>query len=159
MTCPPRFGTPRRPERATSGPVVDVVARQLGHELMGWQRHVVDVAGEMVDGLPVYSTVIVAAPRRAGKTLLTLAVLLGRAMTGRRRRAWYTAQSRADAALDPARRMGAPHRLVTARCLRAGAVGERVGGCHDPADQLDGANLRPHPLRSARSGGRRDHVR
>jgi hypothetical protein len=67
---------------------------------LGWQRHVADVAGELDEhGLPVYSTVIVGAPRRAGKTLLTLAVLLERAFTGRRRRAWYTAQSRADAAL------------------------------------------------------------
>jgi hypothetical protein len=57
------------------------------------------VALELEHGLPAYSTVIVAAPRRAGKTLLTLAVLLDRALGDRRRRAWYTAQSRADAAL------------------------------------------------------------
>jgi hypothetical protein len=76
-----------------------VIARTLGAELLPWQRHVADVAGELVDGLPAYSTVIVAAPRRAGKTLLTLSVLLQRALTGRRRRAWYTAQARADAAL------------------------------------------------------------
>lgn len=68
---------------------------------MPWQRELVDVAGELDPrtGLYAYSTVIVAAPRRAGKTLVTLSVLLERAMTGRRRRSWYTAQSRADAAL------------------------------------------------------------
>jgi hypothetical protein len=99
MNCPPRYATRRRPDRSTTGGAVAVLARSLGAELLPWQRHVADVAGELVDGRPAYSTVIVAAPRRAGKTLLTLSVLLQRAMTGRRRRAWYTAQARADAAL------------------------------------------------------------
>lgn len=77
-----------------------MLARALGHELLPWQRLAADVAGELgADGLPAYSTVIIGAPRRAGKTLLTLSVLLERALTGRRRRCWYTAQSRADAAL------------------------------------------------------------
>jgi hypothetical protein len=76
-----------------------VLARALGCEFMPWQRHAVDVAGELVDGALAYSTVVVAAPRRAGKTLLTLAALMYVAMSGRRRRAWYTAQARADAAL------------------------------------------------------------
>jgi len=83
----------------TTGGAVARIARTLGADLMPWQRHVADVAGEQLDGRNAYSTVIVAAPRRAGKTLLTLSVLLERALTGRRRRAWYTAQSRADAAL------------------------------------------------------------
>jgi hypothetical protein len=99
MSSPPRYATRRRPERSTTGPAVAVIARSLGFDFMPAQRQIVDVAGELVDGVLAYSTVIVALPRRAGKTLLALAVLLERAMTGRRRRAWYTAQSRADAAL------------------------------------------------------------
>ena len=99
MSSSPRYSTPRRSERPTTGGRVAGVARALGVELMPAQRLIVDVAGEQLDGRNAYSTVIVALPRRAGKTLLALAVLLERAMTARRRRAWYAAQSRADAAL------------------------------------------------------------
>lgn len=98
MSCPPRYGTPRRLERPTTGRAVAVLARRFGVELMPWQRHVADVAGERVNGRHAYSTVVVAVGRRAGKSLLTFAELVTAAM-GHRRRAWYTAQSRADAAL------------------------------------------------------------
>jgi hypothetical protein len=41
----------------------------LGLELDPWQRHVVDVAGELgPDGLPVYRLVLLIVPRQAGKT-------------------------------------------------------------------------------------------
>jgi len=79
---------------------VDVLARRFGVELLPWQRHVARVAGEIdpATGVHAYSTVVVSVGRRAGKSMLTFAELVTRAM-GRRRRAWYTAQSRADAAL------------------------------------------------------------
>lgn len=77
-----------------------MIARELGVDLMPWQRHVLDVGGELLDdGRPAYQTVIVSVGRRAGKTLLILALLLRVALAGRSRRSWYTAQSRADAAL------------------------------------------------------------
>lgn len=98
MTCSPRYGTPRRPSRPTTGGRSAAVAGRLGVELLPWQRHVVDVAGERLPGgRPAYSTVIVSVGRRAGKSLLTLAVLVAGALTPGRR-SWYTAQARADAA-------------------------------------------------------------
>lgn len=103
---PPRYGTPRRPDRPTTGTVAVKVARRFGFRLMPWQRHVLDVAGELVDDPDVpgqlihaYDTVIVTVGRRGGKSLLTLAELLTVAVSGRNRRAWYTAQSRGDAAM------------------------------------------------------------
>jgi phage terminase large subunit-like protein len=99
MSSPPRYATRRRPDRPTIGPAVEVMARTFGTALMPWQRHAVDVAGEHVDGRPAYRYVIISAPRRAGKSLLTLAVLFMCALSAPARRAWYTAQSRADAAL------------------------------------------------------------
>lgn len=108
MTTPPapRYGTPRRHDRPTSGPLAARVARRMGLELMPWQRYVLDVSGELVDDPDVpgelvhaYDTVIVTVGRRGGKSLLTLSKLLAVAVGARNRRAWYTAQSRGDAAM------------------------------------------------------------
>jgi phage terminase large subunit-like protein len=99
MNLPPRYGTRRRIERPTTGVAVELLARRFGVELLPWQRHVSRVAGELLaDGTHAYSTVIVGVGRRAGKSLLTFLELLTVTLS-RRRRAWYTAQSRADAAL------------------------------------------------------------
>lgn len=49
--------------------------------------------------VPAYSIAVVLAPRRAGKSLLTLVDLTTTTLAGKRRRAWYTAQTRADAAM------------------------------------------------------------
>ena len=46
-----------------------------------------------------YPYVVLHVPRRAGKSAAVLAALTHRLATGRGRRAWYTAQTRADAAL------------------------------------------------------------
>jgi hypothetical protein len=80
QTCPPRFGTPRRPERATLGPQVGTVARRLGMELMPWQQHVADVAFEIdrATGRFAYREVVLTVPRRSGKSALLLAVLIHR---------------------------------------------------------------------------------
>ena len=45
LACPPRFGTPRNPDRLTLGGEVAAVARRLGLTLMPWQQHVADVGG------------------------------------------------------------------------------------------------------------------
>lgn len=102
----PRYGTPRRPDRRTDGAAAGKVARRLGVQLMPWQRHVLDVSGELVDDPDVpgqlvhaYDTVIITVGRRGGKSLLTLVKLLTVAVAARGRRAWYTAQSRGDAAM------------------------------------------------------------
>jgi hypothetical protein len=65
-----------------------------------WQWQVAEVAGEVNDrgdGFR-YPIVVLSVPRRAGKTVLTLAKALRRMDMGRDVRAWYTAQRREDAA-------------------------------------------------------------
>jgi hypothetical protein len=75
------------------------MAAALGRPFMPWQRLVADVAGEVdpVTGRFVYGTVVVSVPRRAGKTILTLATSLQRAEQVDLGRAWYTAQTGSDA--------------------------------------------------------------
>jgi hypothetical protein len=69
-----------------------------GAELMPWQRDLVDVAGEVEGGAMAYPFVVVVVPRRAGKTLLALAVAAQRAALPGRMRCWYTAHKREAAA-------------------------------------------------------------
>lgn len=79
-SCPPRFGTARRPERETSGQQVATVARRLGLELMPWQQHVADVALEVdpQTGRLAYREIVLTVPRRSGKSALLLAMLIHR---------------------------------------------------------------------------------
>jgi hypothetical protein len=75
-----------------------MVARAIGTPLMPWQRQVVDVAGEHVDGIPCYREVVFTVPRQSGKTTLILALMLHRALYyGRPQRIAYTAQTGHDA--------------------------------------------------------------
>lgn len=101
MIHPPRYGTPRRPDRATTGTKAAHVARLLGVRLHPWQRHVLDVAGELdpATGRHVYRYVNVSVGRRAGKSLLQLVAQLRCMFAGRGRRGWYTSQSGKFAAL------------------------------------------------------------
>lgn len=77
---PPRFGTPRNPERETLGPEVGKVAERLGKPLMPWQQHAVDVALEIdpETGELWYEEVVITVPRQSGKTTLILAILIWR---------------------------------------------------------------------------------
>jgi hypothetical protein len=99
LSCPPRFGTQRNPDRATLGPAVAEVARRLNKPLMPWQQHVVDVALE-VDGSGrlVYDEFGLTVPRQSGKSTLILAKAVHRAWAtgffGPRQRIVYTAQTR-----------------------------------------------------------------
>lgn len=79
-SCPPRFGTPRRPERETLGAGVGLVAKRLGMTLMPWQQHVADVAFELnpETGRLAYREIVLTVPRRSGKSALLLAVLIHR---------------------------------------------------------------------------------
>jgi phage terminase large subunit-like protein len=63
---------------------------------MPWQRHVADVAGELMpDGLPAYREVRVTVPRQSGKTTLILVVEVDRCFAwGPRQRVLYAAQDR-----------------------------------------------------------------
>lgn len=105
MLSPPRYGTPRRPDRPTTGAHAAIVAELAGRPLQPWQRHVVDVAGELVwddDANAIvhaYDTVTVSVARRAGKTVLTFtrcaasALDPARGVLDRRRFTFYTAQN------------------------------------------------------------------
>jgi hypothetical protein len=100
--CLPRFATSRNSDRATVGLEVATFLALLrnGGRPYPWQRLVGDVSGE-IDESGVgyaYPIVVLVVPRRAGKTLLTLARGLAGARRQRDLRAWYTAQRREDAA-------------------------------------------------------------
>lgn len=102
LACPPRFGTPRNPDRATLGPQVAEIAKRLGVHPMPWQQHVFDVAFELDDdGALFYSEVDNLAPRQQGKTAVTAPVAVHRltamARTFGPQRLTYTAQTRSAA--------------------------------------------------------------
>jgi phage terminase large subunit-like protein len=99
MDCPPRYSTPRSPERRTLGGAAANVAKQLGIPLMPWQRQVLDVALEIAPstGRLVYREVICGTPRQSGKTTLLLTLMLTRALMAPQQQIRYTAQTGADA--------------------------------------------------------------
>lgn len=66
---------------------------------MPWQRMVLDVGLEHVDGVPVYREVVVTVPRQQGKTTFLLSAEIHRAIAwrnGRRQRVYYSAQTGQD---------------------------------------------------------------
>ena len=103
LSCPPRWGTRRRPERPTIGGAIAATAAKLGKPLMPWQRHVADVIGEYdpVTKRFFYSEVGLTVPRQSGKSTFVLAVAVHRSshtsFFGPRQRMVYTAQTRAKA--------------------------------------------------------------
>jgi len=100
LPCPPRWGTPRSPQRETLGVRAAEVAQLLETPLMPWQRHVLDVALEVDPdtGLLAYREVVLTVPRQSGKTLLLLCLMVHRALGFQsRQRILYTAQTRNDA--------------------------------------------------------------
>lgn len=100
ILVPPRFATPRTPDRATLGPAVSRAALSLGFQLMPHQQLVSDVAGEVLpSGRMAYPVVVVLMPRRGGKTKLLLPTFLQRASMIPDARCWYTAQTGGDAGL------------------------------------------------------------
>ena len=100
LLCPPRWGTPRSPDRATLGPRAAQVAQLLGFTLMPWQCHVLDVALELDPdtGFLAYRELNLTVPRQSGKTLLLLCLMVHRALGfDGRQNILYTAQTRIDA--------------------------------------------------------------
>lgn len=99
-SCPPKFATRRRPERATFGGRLAKIASMLGQPFMPWQQFVADVGGEIDPdtGLPAYREVIVTIPRQSGKTTLFLSWQIDRCLNwGRPQRSVFTAQTGKDA--------------------------------------------------------------
>lgn len=92
---PARWAT-RRTRRATYGGKVAEVAAALGLELLPWQRLVLDVALEHVQGRLCYRDVVVSVPRQAGKSVLLLTVIIHRLLASHCA-AVYGAQSRLEA--------------------------------------------------------------
>lgn len=91
----PRWGTPRRLERPTHGPLVGKVANLLGWEPHPWQGLVSDVSMEYdpLTKVPFYRTVGVAVARQNGKTMLVCARIALQLIIPRQTVA-YTAQDR-----------------------------------------------------------------
>ncbi|MFG2899534.1 terminase large subunit domain-containing protein [Streptomyces zaomyceticus] len=96
LTCPPRWGTPRNPDFPSLGPKLWRVMERLGAPPMPWQKYVSDVALEIDPGtgLFVHREVGLSVSRQQGKTELTLAAQVHRALAWKRQRIIYAAQTR-----------------------------------------------------------------
>jgi hypothetical protein len=99
-SCPPKYATRRRPERATFGGRLAKVADKLGQPFMPWQKYVADVGCEIDPdtGHPAYREVFVTIPRQSGKTTLFLSWQIDRCLNwSRPQRSVFTAQTGKDA--------------------------------------------------------------
>ena len=79
---PPRYGTPRNPDRQTLGPAIGVrVAQRLGRPLMPHQQYIVDVAYELDEnGEDLwYDEVDLTSTRQSGKTFVAIVKHIARA--------------------------------------------------------------------------------
>ncbi|MEU3972351.1 terminase [Streptomyces bacillaris] len=96
LTCPPRWGTPRRPEFESLGPAAWRVMEKLGFPPMPWQRYVLDVALEIdpATGVFAHREVGLSVPRQQGKTQQILALMVHRMAAGQRQNIVYAAQNR-----------------------------------------------------------------
>ena len=103
LSCPPRFGTQRNPDRPTLGPAVGAVSRKLGKPFMPWQQYVADVVMELdpVTLLLVYDEMGLTIPRQQGKSTWVEAKSAHRCTAtkffGPRQHVVYTAQTRQKA--------------------------------------------------------------
>src|SRR5687768_10027625 len=96
MTAEPLFAT-RRSARETLGGDAAKVAVMLGIELDGWQRRVLDVGLELVDGVPGFRDVTVTTPRQQGKSVLMFVLSVYGLLSLDRELILYGAQQRQDA--------------------------------------------------------------
>lgn len=96
LTCPPCWGTPRRPERDSLGPAAWRVMEKLGFPPMPWQRYVLDVALEIdpATGVFAHREVGLSVPRQQGKTQQILGLMVHRMAAGQRQNIVYAAQNR-----------------------------------------------------------------
>lgn len=147
-TVPPRWATPRTPERPSYGPAVAAVSELvMRRPLMPHQREILDVflevqaedAGDPEPGQWAYRDGTVTIERRGGKTSLLSPVFAHRARLVERASLWMTAQTR-----DKARGRW----LDITEDLRSSAlrddVRRKIGNMHEELLWLDtGAKLRP----------------
>lgn len=93
---PPRYGTPRNPDRKTIGGAVGKVMAALKNPPMPWQRDFLAVACEIdpATGLFWYRNVILILPRQGGKTSTSRGKITHRALTTTDALMLYTAQDR-----------------------------------------------------------------
>ena len=125
ITCPPRFGTRRSPERATLGPAVGMVAAMLGKPLMEWQQYVANILLELdpETGELVYTDWTLTVPRQSGKSVFILAKASHRCLAtkffGPNQTVAYAAQTKLKATnkfeRDYARAIGYGARKVKAK--------------------------------------------
>lgn len=95
LECPPRWGTPRNPERKSLGPKLWKVMEKLGAPPMPWQKYVTDVALELDEnGVFVHREAGLSVSRQQGKTELILGLQVHRAMAWHRQNIIYAAQDR-----------------------------------------------------------------
>lgn len=108
LPCPPRYGTPRNPDRPTLGPKVGEVMAALGCPPTPWQQHVLDVSLELepvevfdrhgvlirTEWRLFYREVRLWVPRQSGKTLLLAGLMTHRCSAWQDQRVMYTAQTR-----------------------------------------------------------------
>jgi hypothetical protein len=96
LTCPPRWGTPRHPDRPSLGPKLWKVMAKLGAPPMPWQKYVSDVALEIdpETGLFAHREVGLSVSRQQGKTELCLGAQVHRALAWKRQNIVYAAQTR-----------------------------------------------------------------
>ncbi len=96
LTCPPRWGTPRRPEFPSLGPKAWAVMTKLGFPPMPWQKYVMDVALEIdpATGRFAHREVGLSVSRQQGKTQQILGVQVHRIAAWPRQRVVYAAQTR-----------------------------------------------------------------
>lgn len=106
-TVPPRWATPRTPERPTYGAAVAAASEAMGRPFMPHQRHIADVflevqseeAGDPEPGEWAYDDGTALLERRAGKTSLCAPIVTHRQRAVERAQMFMTAQTR-----DKARR-------------------------------------------------------
>jgi hypothetical protein len=93
-----RHAAARTPGRPTFGPAVGKIAAAMGTPLMPWQRHVLDVALEVLpDGEWAYTDVVITVQRQQGKTTLDGPLATHRCLTKPFTSSWMSAQTRQDA--------------------------------------------------------------
>lgn len=99
LTCPPRWGTPRHPDRPSLGPKLWKVMERLGAPPMPWQKYVSDVALEIDPdtGLLAHREVGLSVSRQQGKTELCLAAQVHRSLAWQKQNIIYAAQHRSMA--------------------------------------------------------------
>jgi phage terminase large subunit-like protein len=94
--CAPRWATPRT-RRRTLAAEVAATARQLGLNLLPWQRLVLATALERAGRRPAYRDVLVSVPRQSGKSSLALSLIIWRLLSEPDQLVLYSAQNRVAA--------------------------------------------------------------